>query len=119
MNVAFPEFKLIRFPGEAGRLQEAGMSAALVRELGDHYERYHDFLADRLRSLGAVPVIADYDSSDAYLADWQLIHEVLIAESMLRACRRHRLESEPLSFAWDGLVPLVDEDYGLISVSAG
>lgn len=109
----------IEFPEPAGQYQRDGMTAALVRELGDNYERYHAFLADRLAQFGKVPEMRDFSTSQEFLNQWAVIHDILRAEATLRSCRAFRLFGRPLNKPLEfthGEPPIIDGDNRLVSV---
>lgn len=110
-----PGPKLTRFelPGEAGKLRRDGKSIALVRELGDNYHRYHEFLADELARWPKRPERENYSDGDSFLGDWQHIHEIVKTEAFLRACREFR-RGKRRDFGWDKSVPLVDANDRLV-----
>ena len=43
-------------------------------------------LADAFATVGGRPIREDYADPDSFLADWQLLHEVVVMEAFLRAC---------------------------------
>jgi hypothetical protein len=109
----------VEFPEPAGTYQRDGMTVSLVRELGDNYGRYHDFLADKLASFDKIPEVSDYATSEEYLEQWALIHDILRAEAALRTCRAFRLFGQPLNQPPDfthGETPIVDDQYRLVSI---
>jgi hypothetical protein len=110
-----PQLRLgtVQLPGVAGELQKQGATASLVRELGDNYETYHTFLAERLVKLGGRPDPSKYKSYDPYAASWTQVEDVVHAEVTLRACRGFRR----FGTALDSLpeTPLVDESDRLVA----
>src|SRR3954451_12938668 len=119
MQIALLPILIVEFPDPAGQYQRDGMTASLIRELGDNYARYHGFLADKLAAFDKIPEFDDFGSSQGYLDAWALIHDILRAEAALRTCRAFRLFGtpldQPLDFAHDE-PPIVDENYRLVSV---
>lgn len=115
----------LQFPDRAGELQRVGDTAALVRELGDRYAEYHDFLANEIAKIGKPPTQIRSDSSvvtgdmDAFTQTWGRIHEVVVAEMILRVCRSNLLEGRSLLQPADQTVPLFDARYRLLSVETG
>lgn len=105
----------LRFPGRAGELQEMNNVPAFIRELGENYGTYHDFLRDRLAQLGGRPEPDDFASQGEFFAAWDKIHDVVRGEALLRACRRWRVFGDPLDAALRTDVPLIRND-SLISV---
>lgn len=103
----------LELPGEAGPLYAAKSIAALVRELGDNYARYHTHLASEVARIGR-PRREDYADADGFLADWQLLHEVVTMEAFLRSCRDFREGRRP-GLGWDKGVPLIDERDRLVA----
>jgi hypothetical protein len=109
----------IEFPEPAGAYQRDGITASLIRELGDNYARYHGFLADKLADFEKVPEVDDYATSEEYLAQWALIHDILRSEALLRTCRAYRLFGQPLNQPLDfthGETPIVDDQHRLVSI---
>jgi hypothetical protein len=89
MDVPQLKFGDIKFPGAAGAHQAQGSTASLVRELGDNYHTYHDFLAQRLAKLGR-PRPENFKSYEAYAQAWTQVEQIVEAEVALRACRGFR-----------------------------
>jgi hypothetical protein len=120
MDIGQVRLRNIRFPDRAGEFQDAGATASLVRELGDNYGRYHEYLAregQRLR-----------DEFDPGKYGWDLdgfgraaahLHEIVMAESLLRACRTYRRDGKRLGTRPDSMVPLVDNRQRLLSLETG
>jgi hypothetical protein len=119
MEIGLLPILVIEFPDPAGQYQRDGMTVSLIRELGDNYERYHAFLADKLAAFDKVPEFDDFGDADQYIDAWALIHDILRAEAALRTCRAFRLFGTPLDEPLDfthGQPPIVDESYRLVSV---
>jgi hypothetical protein len=118
MQVGLIRVAKLAFPGAAGEFQRQGMTAALVAELGDNYQRYHDWLAEQLAGFEKAPEVDDYSDTSEFVEDWALIHDVIRAEAMLRVCLLFRRDgrplNRPLSFT-GGQTPLVDSEYRLVS----
>jgi hypothetical protein len=106
----------VSFPGRAGELQRAGSTASLVRELGDNYDRYHDFLAAELESIGSRPKPSDYASFDEYAAAWGHVEAIVHAEATLRRCQGMRQTGARLDAALDPRAPLISADDRLQSL---
>jgi hypothetical protein len=87
----------VPLPGNAGDLQRQGATASLVRELGDNYDHYHAFLADRLAKLGGRPDPANYKTYAEYAKAVTAAEDVVRAEIALRACRGFRESGQSLS----------------------
>lgn len=118
MQIGLIRVLVVEFPAPAGEFQRLGLTTALVRELGDNYERYHDFLAAELAKFGKPPNIDEYRDSAAYIEDWARIHDIVRAEGLLRTCRMFRATGRPLDLPLDftrGQTPLVDHEYRLLS----
>jgi hypothetical protein len=109
----------VRFPGVAGRLQEARSSASLIRELGDNYAPYHKFLeqklAEELESLGGPPDAAAFETVEEYASAWERLESVVYAEVGLRRCRAFRKLGMRLDAAVGLATPLLDENNRLVS----
>jgi hypothetical protein len=95
----------LTFPGKAGDLQRQGMTASLIRELGDNYDAYHDFLEAQFSTLRR-PQPKNFDRVEDYAAAWTRIENIVRAEITLRACRRFRKFGERLDSPVD--TPLID-----------
>lgn len=118
MRVGLIRIARLKLPGRAGEYQRAGMTAALVAELGDNYQRYHDWLAEQLGRFDKLPEVDDYSDTSRYVDDWALIHDIVRAEAMLRVCVLFRRDRRPLNRPLDftrGQTPLVDSEYRLVS----
>ena len=101
----------LRFPGRAGELQAAGATAALIRELGDNYATYHDFLAKRLARFGGRPKAEDFEDVQDYYDAWAEIESIVATEAFLRGVHRMRKLGQPLRVTLGGEdTPLVDAD---------
>jgi hypothetical protein len=86
----------IKLPGPAGDLQRQGATAALIKELGDNYETYHAFLADRFVKIGGRPNAANYKTYEEYATAVSAAEDVVRAEIALRACRGFRRSGKRL-----------------------
>lgn len=107
----------VEFPGRAGELQRSGATASLVRELGDNYERYHEFLQHRLDELGGDPNPDEYrDDPGAYGRHAHALQRVAISERILRRARAFRREGRALSDPNLDQPPTWDADYRLVDV---
>lgn len=116
MMIASVRLRDLEFPGRAGELQRAGATPSLVRELGDNYERYHEFLRRALAEFGKEPVSDDFPSFDAYIRAWAAVQEIVLAEALLRNCRAYRRTGRPLDYPLDQSgPPLVDGEFQLVS----
>ena len=107
----------LEFPGRAGDLQRKGARAALIRELGDNYDTYHEFLVSEWVRLGGPPDANDFPTADAYLAAYDRVQEVGIAEALLRNAVAHRRTGRALDAALDTEVPVIDEHNRLVGIS--
>jgi hypothetical protein len=107
----------IRFPGAAGRYQDAGATASFIRELGDGYERYHAFLANALEALGGRPEPADYGKDVVgYYRDSDRFADIIVAEVLLRRCRAFRRTGRRLDDPDFDDPTTLDERHRLVSV---
>jgi hypothetical protein len=116
MNLLDLGLRGIRFPDPAGDLQRAGATASLIRELGENYGRYHEFLALRLDRLGPRPDPASFATFDEFASAWGRLEAVVQAEVVLRRCRAFRLSGASLDAAVDPRVPLMRDDDSLASL---
>lgn len=110
----------VRFPGLAGRLQAEKSSASLIRELGDNYRSYHEFLAQKLadeldRLGGGPPEAAAFETVEEYTAAWGRLEAVVYAEVGLRRCHAFRNLGMRLDAAVGLAKPLLDERNRLLS----
>lgn len=112
MNITALTLKELELPGEAGRLYRAGAIPSLVRELGDNYQRYHDFLAAELEQGPKRPDPDDYSSIDDYLVACRRVQEIVLSESFLRSCVEYR-RGRP--FARVRSVALIDDSDRLVA----
>jgi hypothetical protein len=96
-------------PGRAGELQRQGAGVALIRELGDNYDTYHDHIVEALRALGGRPQRERFDSDHAYLSAFASAQRLVRFEALLRSCRRVSRDRLPMSLTDAGGVPLLDE----------
>jgi hypothetical protein len=118
MQVGLIRLATLQLPGAAGEYQRLRMTAALVAELGDNYQRYHTWLAERLERFEKAPDIDDYSDTSKYVNDWAVIHDVIRAEAMLRVCLLFRRDGRPLDRPLEftrGQTPLLDHEYKLVS----
>ena len=107
-----------RFPGAAGRLQDADEKLGLIRELGDNYATYHDALRQAWADGGKRPDPADYEGRFAeFQAANQAQNEILEAERALRLCTLLRQGSKKYDDIF--AVPVVDGDEGLFDFRKG
>jgi hypothetical protein len=120
MRIGQVQIAELEFPGRAGELQRGKATAALVRELGRNYARYHAFLARELDRIDRRPGRKEMDQGfDVFLAAWDRLNDVLHGEALLRVCRAHELEGGALDAAADMTHPLVDEEHRLVSIETG
>jgi hypothetical protein len=109
---------LVELPARAGELQRAGASAALIRELGDNYRLYHDFLAHQLEELGGDPDPASFvGAPERYGRHVDLVQRIVITERLLRRARGFRRYGRKLTApAPEGEAPAWDSDQQLVDV---
>jgi len=108
-----------RLPGRAGSIQERGDLRALVAEMGDNYDLYHDALADDLDALGEPPDPRDYiDDYVEYARLNNLWIDIVKAEVALRAYAHMREfgVAEPVESRHAR--PVLDERHRLVSRSS-
>lgn len=113
------KLNLVEFPEPAGTYQREGRATALVRELGDNYATYHEFLRVRLAAHavdGRRPERSDFPDKKSFYAVYADIQETLRAEVILRSCRSFLLDGRRLDTPYDPSVPLIDENDRLVSV---
>lgn len=104
------------FPGRAGELQRSGSTLALLRELGDNYDTYHDALADEVERVGGRPDPAPYgDDYEAFGRAARYVSELLSAEVILRRARKLRTTKSTKGLEVPE-APLVDERHRLIGL---
>ncbi len=116
MEIGGLQLRALHFPGAAGEFQKAGATASLVRELGDHYDQYHRFLADRARRLGGRPEPEAAEGNfAAYTQACDETRDIVVAEMMLRRCRAYRQLGRSLKDPPDTEIPLYDSSYRLVS----
>jgi hypothetical protein len=116
MELGGMTLKRLTFPDPAGSHQRRAATAALVRELADNYDRYHEFLRKELAKFEKLPEPSEYPNMDAYLEAWTLVQDIVKAEAILRNCVAFRETGRPLSSAADtSLPPLVDSSHRLVS----
>jgi hypothetical protein len=106
MDFARLKLNHVEFPGRAGEYQRQGRTTALVRELGENYDHYHDFLATEMERL-PVPTAERFPGADEYLTAWAYLQELVIAEIILRNTRAHLERGRRLDQPPDGSTPLV------------
>ena len=106
----------LRFPDEGGRLQVAGDTGGLIKELASDYDRYHAFLAQRLEELGGDPDPADYrDRFEDYCRATADVTEIYIAETFLRQCVAAVQLGRDINAMEPAPAPLADERQRLVS----
>jgi hypothetical protein len=105
------KFDSVRFPGRAGEHQAAGDVRALVGELGDNYDVYHEHLRGEMaQRLGrGRPEPKDFSDGEDYFRAYERLEDVVKAEAFLRTCVAHRRDGAPIDSPPDARVPLVDE----------
>ena len=109
----------VAFPDAAGEHQRAGRTAALIQELGDRYDKYHHYLAQRLAETGGRPRPSEYENDlPGYARASQRIDDLLAAEGVLRLCRRFRVEGVSLRETMNAK-PYVDAEHRLLDVVDG
>lgn len=109
----------IRFPGAAGALQATGATAALIRELGDNYGQYHDFLASELEAMGGRPDPNAYRDLVTYYRDTDRWAGIVIAETLLRRCRAVRRDGRRMDDIASDEPTTLDSRHRLVSVESG
>jgi hypothetical protein len=116
MELSRIRFPTVRFPGRAGELQAGGPQLALIVELGDNYDVYHEHLRGELaRALaGGRPDPANFDQSEDYFAACGRLEDLVKAEAFIRVCCDHRRKGHALDAPPNGRVPLLDGDDRLI-----
>jgi hypothetical protein len=120
MNVGFYRMPTLELPGRAGELRAAGATAALIREFGDNYGVYHEFLAGELEKLGERPrATRDGPPSPEFVRHWRRADEIVRCEIILRACRAYRKQGRSLVARLDLSRAFVDERHRLLSVESG
>jgi hypothetical protein len=116
MKLGGMTLKRLTFPGQAGTYQRGAATPALVRELADNYDRYHEFLRRELAKFGKPPEPSEYPNMDAYLEAWTTVQDIVKAEAILRNCVAFRETGRPLDSPADtSLPPLVDSSHRLVS----
>ena len=108
------EVRGVPFPGPAGDALARNATASFVREVGDNYSYYHDFLAKRLGALLPPPDPRDFRTYPEYAAALDRVHAVVRAEALIRNCAQYRQSGRRLDAAIDLSVPLVDADDNLV-----
>ena len=117
MRFGYIGFTSFEFPGRAGELQRKGARPALIRELGDNYDGYHEHLVSEWVRLGGPPERDDFDSPEEFHTAYEAVHDVAIAEALLRTAALHRRKGRALDAALDTSVPVVDEHNRLVGIS--
>jgi hypothetical protein len=111
------ELNCVELPDRAGELQRARARAALVREVGDNYASYHDFLQRRLAELGGRPdPVAYAGDPTAYGEHAHEVQRVVASEIFLRRGWSHRKQGRGLGASLADLPPLWDADGRLVDV---
>ena len=110
MDFGRTRLRHVKFPGRAGEFQREGRTAALIRELGDNYRTYHDFLAGELDTQRPRPRRDQFADREAYVAAWAYIQELVIAEVMLRSFRAYRRDGRRLDEPAELTRPIVQDD---------
>ena len=114
----------IEFPGRAGELERSGATAALFRELGDNYARYHAFLARELEASGGDPDPRDFrgDANGvgadpaAYGRQAALVQRLVASEVLLRRAWVNRRHGRPLGDPLTDFPPPFDADGRLVDI---
>lgn len=115
MQIANLNIHRLQLPDRAGDLQRQNATPALVKELGDNYDRYHTFLAAFVESIGGLPRASGFSSRDAYFEACELAQDAVRAEAILRICRDYRQRGGRLDAAISGQQPLYDDRYRLLA----
>jgi hypothetical protein len=115
MKIANLNIHRLQLPERAGELQRQGATAALVKELGDNYERYHAFLAEIAQRFDGPPDPARYATREEYLDACVLAQDVVRGEAILRVCRDFRRRGAPLDASVNPGSRLYDNDYRLLA----
>jgi hypothetical protein len=118
LSIGLITLRRLRFPGRAGDLQAQGSTASVIRELGDNYETYHEYLRAELAKFPRRPVPEDFVTRQAYYDAWTRVQEIVAAEALLRNCRAFRRDGRPLDAALDPKVPLIDDKDRLVDFAA-
>lgn len=105
------------FSGNAGRAQDGGMTAALVRELGDNYGLYHDELVAALADVGGRPDRTRFGSKRSFVDAWARVQSIVEGEAVLRLCAGYRRYGKPLNGSLLSEVPLVDSSDHLVDIT--
>ncbi len=119
MAVAYLRANCVEFPGRAGEFQRAGATAGLIRELGDNYSRYHEYLQGRLEEMGGDPDPKEFaDDPTEYGRRSDTVQRIVASEILLRRARAQRQQGRELSDplldhppVWDAEHRLVDTEH--------
>lgn len=110
----------LRFPHPAGKLQDIGATASLIRELGDNYGSYHAFLAQELEATGGRPEPGHYgDDFVAYYRASDHWADIVVAETLLRRCRAFRRSGRGLHEVDAREPTTLDARHRLVSIETG
>ena len=115
MKIANLNIHKLRLPDRAGELQDQRATAALVKELGDNYGKYHAYLAQVAEEIGGPPDPAAYPNHEAYLDACVIAQDVVRGEAILRVCRDFRRRGKPLDAAVDPEHRLYDDEFRLLA----
>jgi hypothetical protein len=104
-----------KLPGRAGALQATGDTQAVLAELGDDYDAYHDQVAEAMERCGGRPDPRDFrDDFEGYAAAVDHFVDLVRAEQFMRIAHAWRKEGMQLGKTRSGGVPLVDERHRLV-----
>jgi hypothetical protein len=118
MDASRLKLKHYRFSGRAGEHQAAGDVQAMLAELGDNYDSYHDQVADELERVGGRPDPGDFRGDpDGYGAAVDHSVDLVRAEQILRVAHGWRKDGQPLGRSATGGVPLFDERHRLVAIT--
>ena len=114
----------LEFPGRAGELQRDGATAALLRELGDNYARYHAFLRRELDQSGGDPAPRAYRGGvdgigadpAAYGRQAAKLQRIVASEILLRRGWANRQQGRSLNDTLHDFPPPFDADYRLVDI---
>jgi hypothetical protein len=103
------------FPGRAGALQAAGDAKAMLAELGDNYDSYHDQVAEAMERHGGRPDARDFkDDLQGYADAIDYAVDLVRAEQFLRIAHAWRKEGMPLGKTGTRAALLVDGRHRLV-----